>query len=323
MPEVRYAGGQLDRAAALRKDPGWVASMRAHPGALVVPVWRDKNLVLGVASDSTAPRAARCTIDPRHPILAMDGALPWAFLGLEGDVPVFAVDLSEVDGDPVAALGADGAFVDLRQVGALMSAGDAALLAYARGLLGWQRRHPYCSVCGAATEAREGGHVRQCRNPRCRAETFPRTDPAVIMLVEHRPANGGPRRCLLGRHHRLPPRAFSTLAGYVEPGESLEDAVVREVWEETGVRVSRVAYHASQPWPFPSSLMVGFLAVAESDALTIDREELEEARWFTAAELATFGEWGDESAQFQLPRRDSIARVLIDAWRGQEPAARG
>jgi NAD+ diphosphatase len=154
--------------------------------------------------------------------------------------------------------------------------------------------------------------VRVCTA--CGTESYPRTDPAVIMLV-HRPAAGGePARCLLARSPRFKPGMFSTLAGFVEPGESLEDAVARETLEETGVRVGRVVYHGSQPWPFPASLMIGFRAEASTTELTIDGEEIADARWFTAEELASFGEWGDEDAALRLPRRDSIARLLVDAW---------
>ncbi|HEX6964154.1 MAG TPA: NAD(+) diphosphatase [Gemmatimonadaceae bacterium] len=320
---IRYAGGRLDRAAEHRKDPAWVASMRARSDARVVPVWRDKNLVVGMpcegepshAAPRVAPRAARCPVDPHGGVLAVDGTLPWAFLGLEDETPVFTVDVSEASDEALTSLTTNGAeFADLRTVGMLVSASDAALLAYARALMGWHRRHRYCATCGAATESCHAGHMRQCTDACCHIENFPRTDPAVIMLVEHRPANGAPRRCLLAHNRRLPPRAFSTLAGFVEPGETLEEAVAREVWEETGVRVSSVTYQATQPWPFPSSLMIGFRATAENDAITVDREELDDARWFTAAEVAAFGEWGDETARFRLPRRDSIARVLVDAW---------
>lgn len=318
-PSIRYAGGQLDRAGEHRKDPVWVASMRARPDARVIPIWRDKNLVLGMPREGetshASPRAARYPVDSRGGILAVDGALPWAFLGLDGEAPVFTVDVSDASDEQLASLTENGAeFVDLRKAGMLVSASDAAQLAYARALMGWHRRHRYCGVCGATTESCYAGHMRQCPDPGCHTEHFPRTDPAVIMLVEHRPANGAPRKVLLAHNRRLPQHAFSTLAGFVEPGETLEEAVAREVWEETGVRVSDVRYQATQPWPFPSSLMIGFRAVAESDAIAIDREELDEARWFTAAELAGFGEWGDATARFQLPRRDSIARALVDAW---------
>jgi len=203
-------------------------------------------------------------------------------------------------------------FADLRRVGSLLPAQDAALLAYARGMIAWHRRHRHCGVCGAATAPRHGGHVRVCTA--CGTETYPRTDPAVIMLV-HRPAHDGePARCLLARSARFRAGMYSTLAGFVEPGESLEDAVARETLEETGVRVGRVTYVGSQPWPFPSSIMLGFRAEAETTALAVDGEEIADARWFSVAELAAFGEWGDDDAAFRLPRRDSIARLLVDGW---------
>jgi NAD+ diphosphatase len=164
--------------------------------------------------------------------------------------------------------------------------------------------------------------VRRCTNPDCKAESFPRTDPVVIMLVTRPATENQAARVLLGRHSRLPRGAYSLLAGFVEPGESLEDAVAREVWEEAGVRVTDVEYIASQPWPFPYSMMIGFRATAASDDIVIDTDELEDARWFTADEVAAFGEWGDDSAAFRRPRRDAIARVLLDQWI-QEARARG
>lgn len=323
---VRYTGGQLDRAGAMRQDAAWVTAMRAHRAARVVPVWRDRNLVVGVNGTSGGvgegnertgraemPRVGWCTGEA-YAQLAADDAIPWALLGLDQEGPVFAADVSEADEERLAAVAAGGTFVDLRQVGPMLDAPQAALLAYARGILGWHRRSQYCGVCGAPTASHHAGHMRRCADARCATEIYPRTDPAVIMLVERIPADGGPRQCLLARHGRLPARAYSTLAGFVEPGESLEEAVAREVMEETGVRVSRVTYQSSQPWPFPASLMVGFRALAASEEITIDHVELEDARWFTAAEVAAFGEWEDESAQFRLPRRDSIARVLVDGW---------
>ena len=155
---------------------------------------------------------------------------------------------------------------------------EAALLAYARGLMYWHRRHRFCGVCGAATDSRGGGHVRRCRNADEPHEHFPRTDPAVIMLVTHDDLEGRGPAALLGRQSRWPDGMYSTLAGFVEPGESLEEAVAREVREETGVAVADVRYQASQPWPFPSSLMLGFRARAVTTGIDVDQRELQDAR---------------------------------------------
>ena len=304
-PALSYGGGQLDRASARRKDGAWIAARWAHPDTLIVPVWRDLNLVAG--QDAIIPTGASA------PAFAA-AAAETVFLGLRGDVAVFAADLSELDEDQSAELAGAGAFVDLRQVGQVMDAEQAALLAYARGMIHWHRHHRFCGRCGQPAESREGGHLRLCRDRDCGGQTFPRTDPAVIMLVVSPPAVGAPPRCLMGRHLRLPRGVYSTLAGFVEPGESLEDAVAREVREETGIVVGEVAYQGSQPWPFPRSMMLGFRAQAETTAITIDREELDDARWFSAAEVYEFGEWADEDALRRLPRRDSIARYLLDTW---------
>jgi NAD+ diphosphatase len=167
----------------------------------------------------------------------------------------------------------------------------------------WHATHKYCGSCGAPTESREGGHLRVCTDPDCARAHFPRTDPAVIMLVAK------DDRCLLGRKAEWPPGRYSTLAGFVEPGESLEDAVRREVMEETGVVVSDVEYHSSQPWPFPASLMLGFFCRAETEVVQRNDKELEDARWFTREELRN-GNGGMGIA----PRPISIARRLIDDW---------
>jgi len=167
----------------------------------------------------------------------------------------------------------------------------------------WHSRHRFCGVCGAPTVAQTAGHTRLCTNPDCATVHFPRTDPATIMLV----TDGD--RCLLGRQKVWIPGMYSTLAGFVEPGESLEQAVAREVREESGIEVDAVRYHSSQPWPFPASLMLGFHAVARSRDLVIDPEELEDGRWFTAREVRNFAALG-----LSLPRPDSIARRLVESW---------
>ncbi|MCX8134493.1 MAG: NAD(+) diphosphatase [Roseococcus sp.] len=293
-----YTGSPLDRAAKRREDAEWIAAALAAEEALFVPVWRARSLMRGV--EEGRPEAVLLTREAAAAVRMAGG--PWAFLGLWDERPVFAVDCSAAD-DPLPLLPAGmGAFTDLRAVAGLLPAGEASVLAHARGLMHWRMRHRFCGVCGAVCEPRSAGHAMRCTA--CGAEHFPRTDPAVIMLV----VRGD--RCLLGHSHRFPNTTmYSTLAGFVEPGESFEEAVRREVLEETGVRVGAVAYHSSQPWPFPSSIMIGFHAEGLTEEIEIDREELRDARWFTRAEL------GDPAAHgFHLPRPDSIARRLIEDW---------
>lgn len=303
-PVLKFADVPLDRAEDWRGDPEWLAGRLARDDTRFIPVWRDLNLIddghgasLLVATDMPA-----------------DGC-ETVFLGLEGDRAFFAVDLSGSDeAEAVAAAGGRGLFQDLWRAGPSINAREAALMAYARGMLYWHRENRYCGRCGHATESREGGRRRRCTDADCGRNVFPRIDPAVITLVEYRPEDGRPPMCLLGNHHRPPPNVFSTLSGFTEPGESLEETVAREVFEEVGVRVNAAHYQASQPWPFPSSLMLGFRARAETTEIVVNPEELVEARWFTADEVRTFGEWGDETVPCALPRRDSIARYLVDSW---------
>ena len=235
------------------------------------------------------------------------------FLGLDERGPLFALDLTHRHEESLAEVVGDSDFVDLRDVGWLLDRQQAAQLAYARGLLFWNRHHRYCGVCGSPTTSRNGGHMRLCSNADCRRMHFPRTDPAVIMLVEDRADPANPR-CLLARNSRFPNRMMSTLAGFVDPLESLEETVAREVFEECGIRVGRIEYQASQPWPFPSSIMLGFRAEALTRDIVVDGVEIEEAYWFEAGQLREFGEWGDGGSNFCLPRRDSIARYLVNTW---------
>jgi NAD+ diphosphatase len=290
-----YTASPLDRAAARREDAAWIAAALARDDTLFAPVWRNHNLMRGVAEGK--PEAALLTGAPA----AAQGA-PWAFLGLLGGQATFALDLGAAE-EPLALLPPGvGSFTDLRAVAGALPAADAAVLAHARGLMHWLSRHRFCGVCGGACESLSAGHVMHCTV--CDASHFPRTDPAVIMLV-HRGD-----RALLGHSRRFPSTTmYSTLAGFVEPGESLEEAVAREVFEESGVRVGRVDYHSSQPWPFPASIMLGFYAEALSEEVTIDPNELEDARWFTRAQVRDHQAHG-----FALPRLDSIARRLIEDW---------
>ncbi len=297
-----YTGSPLDRAAHLRDDAGWIAAALVAPDAVFAPVWRARSLLRGVADKAPAATFIDGTAASR--LLGLE--MPWAFLGLRvvdgAKLPVFTIDLSAED-DPVALLPpGSGAFHDLRMVGPGLDPDDAAVLAHARGLMHWRARYRFCHACASPLTARSAGHVLGC--PNCDAQHFPRTDPAVIMLVTHSD------RALLGHSQRFPrAKMYSTLAGFVEPGESLEEAVRREVLEESAIEVGRVIYHSSQPWPFPSSIMLGFYGEALTEAITIDPSELTDARWFTRAELRA-----PEAHGFLLPNRDSIARRLIEDW---------
>ena len=276
-----FTGAALDRAAEHRSDAGWVAAQREHPAARAVVVGRDGIHV----TEGDEPRLALVPLEGR------DGELP--LLGLDAAGPVFA---AEADGGPLHLLG-------LREAAGTLPLADTGLAAYAVALLSWHRRHRFCANCGNPTEAREAGHVRRC--PRCEALHHPRTDPVVIMLV----TRGD--EVLLGRQPSWPPGRYSALAGFVEPAESLEEAVAREIHEESGVTIGPPRYVSSQPWPFPASLMLGFVAPWESGEPAVGDGELDDVRWFTRAELedavAGRGDLG-------LPPRLAIARRLIDGW---------
>lgn len=294
-----YAFAEIDRAGHLRRDAVWLAARFAAPGSRFLPVWRNQNLVIGA---SEPPRAA--LLAPEE--IVQDGG-ELVLLGLSGEDALFALDLSTHD-EPLAAIRCEQPieFADLRRVGPLIDRAEGSLLAYARGMMWWHQRHRFCGVCGSPTTSADAGHVRRCTSPDCATSHFPRTDPAVIMLV----TDG--ERALLGRQRSWPKGQHSTLAGFVEPGESLEDAVAREVLEETGVVVGDVRYHSSQPWPFPSSIMLGFTAKATTTEVTVDPNELEDARWFDRRWLLSH----EDDDEFRLPRRDSIARRLIEDWLG-------
>ncbi|WP_298283966.1 NAD(+) diphosphatase [Acidocella sp.] len=283
-----YAGGQ-ERAAHLREDEVWQARARARPEARAILLWRGQVLVAG----DEAPRAARLALRP-------EWAEALVFLGQEDGAPLFAADLSGREDAPDYGAGM---YQELRIIGARLSADDAGWCATARGLFNWWASHKFCPACGGGLARARAGWVLECAG--CGRENFPRTDSAVIMLVVKE------GRVLLGQAHKFPleRNMYSTLAGFVEPGESLEDAVRREVAEEVGVRVGAVRYRSSQPWPFPASLMLGFVAQAESEEITLEESEMRDAKWFTRAELEDHAALG-----FSLPPKDSIARRLIDEW---------
>ncbi len=306
-----YSGAGLDRADHLRGDADAMRRMLHDPATRFVAVWRSHSLVAAGGPEG-APEVAWLSGELAFALAESAGER--VFLGLEATpaaaaaaTAYVALDFSEHE-TPQADLALDdhGEFRDLREVGALLPQRDGSILAYARGLMHWHRRHRFCGRCGAPTESRRSGHLRVCTSPSCGLEHFPRTDPAVIMLVHDGEA------CVLGRRPGWPPGMHSTLAGFVEPGESLEEAVAREVREEVGLAVplAGIRYNSSQPWPFPASIMLGFHARAERAPLTVYAEELEAAAWFSRERLLNLGE-GDE---LRLPRKDSIARRLIEDW---------
>jgi NAD+ diphosphatase len=288
-----FAGSPLDRVDTLRRDAAWVAAKCTDPSAKFLPVWRSGNLV--AQETDGAPRLAALAPDHIAPLLH---AMPWALLGMLDDTPYFAIDLSSLD-IPLPPE-TPGSFEDLRRIGGVLQAEHAAILAHARGLMHWRAHHKFCPVCGASCRAEQAGLVMACTG--CGAHHFPRTDAAVIMLVTRG------ERVLLGHHARFRGTPmFTTLAGFVETGETLEEAVAREVFEESGIRVANVRYQSSQPWPFPASIMLGFRADAVTEDITFDGHELLDVRWFTRAEVAA-------RDGFQIPPPLSIARRLIDDW---------
>ncbi|MGH3375719.1 MAG: NAD(+) diphosphatase [Actinoallomurus sp.] len=292
-----YAGLGLDRGGDQRADEDWVAGLVTDPRALVRPLWRDQCLVTGEPPEPLV-----------LPVGAVDGLDParLVFLGIDDGVPNFAIDLSGLPlEDAVGRVGADGT-ADIRKLFTALPAAEAAAFAYARGLLYWHRRQRHCGCCGSLAETRNAGHLRVCTNEECGTLLFPRIEPAVITLVETVTL---PRRCLLARHRASTVGGYSMLAGFVEIGESLEDAVRREVQEEAGVVVHTVDYAGSQPWPFPAGLMIGFRATATDESISVDGSEILEAHWFTREELRDHAE-----TTGRLGRPDSIDRVMLAAW---------
>jgi NAD+ diphosphatase len=287
-----FAGPYLDRAAHLRKDAAFVAAALSDPGTLILPLWQARNLIRREERSCTA-----AFVGVTHEIRTRVADEEFVLLGHFHGRTCFAADLA-TEAEPALLPGAS--FEDLRSTGGLLSHDEAGLLAYARAMVLWRQRHRYCGTCGASMRSESAGHVMRCTQPACGAEHFPRLDPAIIVLV----TDG--ERALLGRQAAWPPGRYSTIAGFVEPGESLEDAVRREVLEETAVTVLDAEYHSSQPWPFPSSLMIGFIARAAAGEVPRADEELEDARWFSRAEIA--------SGTPRLPPPQSVSLRLIEDW---------
>jgi len=302
---IAFSGNPLDRASARRGEARWLARMRSHPSARVLPLWKLQPLLMGPENTDGGAQLGFLDGVLASGLGAADAVE--VFLGLDGETPHFSRDISALT-DPLAASLANlGHFRDARSAAALLVSHEVAIMGQAKALIDWHNRHRFCAQCGTPTDFADGGYRRTC--PRCKAEHFPRTDPAVIMLVV------AGDKCLLGRNKRFTGGHYSTLAGFVEPGESIEEAVRREVYEEVCVRVSAVRYFASQPWPFPSSLMIGCIAEAETHHIEVDGTEIIAARWFERDVIKRVLDGA--SNEVMLPRRDAIAHHLIRSWADQ------
>lgn len=311
---VTFGGSGLDRRAELRADGPALDALAARTGAGVIPLWRGKPLIAGAD-----PMVTLARLPVGHPALADARADP-IFLGIEADEGVWAQDISGWDPEDVdlsslglfldpteqrhPAIEGDARFSELRAVMTQLTPRDAEMAATAKAVLGWHATHAFCAKCGAPSDIAMAGWQRDC--PACGAHHFPRTDPVVIMLVTHGDD------VLLGRSPGWPEGMFSLLAGFIEPGEPIEAAVRREVFEEAGVRVGPVSYLASQPWPFPASLMFGCHGHAETRDITVDPTEIEAALWVSKERLALIFE--DKDPEIRPARKGAIAHFILWNW---------
>ncbi len=311
MPEHRntFAGNPLDRVAAERRDERWIRARLADASSRLLPLHR---LSVPFVERGGVLRLAWA------PVSDLEDADPESFpvlLGVDQGAARFAINVSAA-ADPLAVLElpSGARFADLREASARLDGGDAGIAAQARSLIDWHARHRHCAVCGERTMPVQGGIFRKCIV--CPAEHFPRTDPVVITVV-----NDG-ERCLLGRQASWPAGMFSALAGFIDQGESIEDAVRREVREEAGIEVRAIRYHSSQPWPFPASLMIGCHADAETSAIQMDEFEMDDVRWFSRAEVlealdgpaASIVGAPARGGALSLPGPTAIAHTLVRAW---------
>lgn len=296
-PQNFYAGNHFNRLAEKRSDAEWLATLLASDDLCLLPLWQGRSLVV----DSTT--TPRIVLLERQHVAQSVAAHELVFLGEFRGKYCFAVELS---GDTAPLPAEQGEFQELRLIGGQMDRDEAGLLGYARALLMWRDKHRYCGRCGSPNDSINAGHTLKCSNEACGISHFPRLDPAIIVLV----TDG--ERVLLGRQAQWPQGRYSTIAGYIEWAESVEEAVAREVREEAGVVIDEVEYHSSQPWPFPSSLMLGFIAHAATTDIQRHDMELEDARWFSREDIA--------NGAIILPPVQAVSFRLIETWydRGAE-----
>lgn len=294
---IAFAGNPLDRASHQRTDPAWIEAAFKRDTSLLIPFFKGDPLIIDGAPGflTTAARGE----------FPGEGVL--VFLGIDKTgAALFALDASQAGISPDAApFGDIGAYINLRQIADKIDHASLAIIGQARWLLDWHQRHRFCAACGSATISADGGAKRTCAP--CQTDHFPRTDPVAIVLVRHGD------HCLLGRGPHFPPGVLSCLAGFAEPGETIEECAIREIREEAGVEITNVCYQLSQPWPFPCSLMIGLTADASARELTLERTEIEEARWLSRKQVQDIL-GGDQSTAIFLPPRHTIARQLLERW---------
>jgi NAD+ diphosphatase len=300
-----FAGNPLNRDSERRGDEAWLAEKLADAESLAVALWNGKPLVEDLLDDdgkSTGVQIAYLRADLAQDLAGGNEKL--LYMGLWKDIAVFAVDIDTATDPAEGPLQGLGRFEELRAAAATLPPADAGILATAKSMFEWRRRHRWCSACGQPSNVADGGWKRIC--PSCGTEHFPRTDPVAIMLAVH---DG---KCLLGRQAAWPAGMFSALAGFLEPGETIEEACARELKEEAGLTATTVRYHSSQPWPWPGSLMMGLIAEVDSSDAAPDQTELEEVRWFSKEETAQLLK-GELEGVF-CPPSLAIAHQLIKAW---------
>jgi len=300
---IPFSGSPLNRASEKRTDSNWIESKRRDPSSLVLPMRRLEPFLLGSQKADPPIELGLLRTEIADSLLGAEA--PCIFLGLDGDTAVFALDVTDADDAQIGRLADLGYFRDARVAGQMVSMEHAAIIAQAKALIDWHQRHGFCPGCGAPTKVMDAGYRRLCG--KCNAEHFPRVDPVVIMLATHGDA------CLVGRGKQFPAGMFSALAGFVEPGETIEEAVRRELMEEASVKVGEVTYYATQPWPFPSSLMIGCFAKAESREVKADETELAEVRWLERRIVRELIE-GKQVDGVRVPPPIAIAYHLIRTW---------
>lgn len=323
--ELFFTHMMLDRESNQRKSEKWIKEKIADENTIFIPIWNGNYLFTSNDSSKKCLLELSNTTSLFKSIAQLECCLDdYAFfLGCDienNNSAIFVIDLSLFFPSLEKLIDTFSTFIkeeieglDFRYCITLVNKEKASILGYGRSLSHWHQSSQYCGFCANKTLSKEGGHSRKCSSESCQKLIFPRTDPVVIMLVENR-NEGHAGKCLLAGHKRSPDNLISVIAGFVDPGESLEQAVKREVLEEVGLIAEEVEYMASQPWPFPSSLMMGFRVKVKNNTITIDDDELSSACWYTASEISKFAEWGEEGNAIQIPRKESIARYMIDEW---------